>query len=116
MLVNGARHAFCIHVDAKVDPIIRDSVHRMANCYKQRYPGITIIVPNDTIPVYWGHFSLLERSVHLHATLDQWTINCSMDHHWLGKASIENLNFQSLILVIYYVDEGSTIRIMIGNT
>lgn len=63
MLVNGARHAFCIHVDAKVDPIIRDSVHRMANCYKQRYPGITIIVPNDTIPVYWGHFSLLESDL-----------------------------------------------------
>eukprot|EP00094_Tigriopus_californicus_P004263 TCALIF_04109-PA protein Name:"Similar to GCNT4 Beta-1,3-galactosyl-O-glycosyl-glycoprotein beta-1,6-N-acetylglucosaminyltransferase 4 (Homo sapiens)" AED:0.19 eAED:0.19 QI:483/1/0.5/1/1/1/2/0/381 len=82
MLVNGARHAFCIHVDAKAKPIIRDSVHRMANCYRQRYPGITIIVPNDTIPVYWGHFSLLQRSVHLHgSTLSTLVLVC----RWIEK-------------------------------
>ena len=56
-------NAYCIHVDSKADSVFVRTVKQLVECYRARYPGATIILPEDTVSVYWGHFSIVEAEL-----------------------------------------------------
>lgn len=55
--------SYCIHVDAKATEQVKTAVDQMIKCYQWKYPEATIFVVDDPIPVFWGHFSVLEADL-----------------------------------------------------
>ena len=56
-------NAYCIHVDSKADPEFLQTVMQMVKCYTDRHPTATIFLPGHSVPVYWGHFSIVEAEL-----------------------------------------------------
>ena len=53
----------CIHVDSKAPKLIKTAVGNIIKCYQHRFPSSNIFVPLQTIPIFWGHSSVLEADL-----------------------------------------------------
>ena len=56
-------NAYCIHVDPKADELFRRTVQQILHCYKQKYPEAHVFRSSQSIPVFWGHFSIVEAEM-----------------------------------------------------
>ena len=54
------RDSHCIHVDPKASESTKKAISNLIECYKYKYPNTSIFAAADPVPVYWGHFSVLE--------------------------------------------------------
>ena len=52
----------CIHIDPKSSDTTTKAMESIISCYNQRYPNTTMFAVPHPVPVYWGHFSILEVS------------------------------------------------------
>ena len=50
----------CIHIDPKSSDATTKAMESIISCYNQRYPNTTMFAVPHPVPVYWGHFSILE--------------------------------------------------------
>ena len=69
-------NAYCIHVDPKADELFHRTVQQILHCYSKRYPGANIFRSSQSVPVYWGHYSIIE------AELICLTDLMDLDHDW----------------------------------
>ena len=60
MLTFRPRDSHCIHVDPKASESTKRAIEAVIKCYKHKYPEASIFMAADPVPVYWGHFSVLE--------------------------------------------------------
>jgi len=56
-------NSYCIHVDSKAEPIFINTVRQLLSCYQSRYPNTFISLSSRSIPVYWGHYSIVEAEL-----------------------------------------------------
>ena len=56
-------NAYCIHVDPKAGELFQRTVQQILNCYKQKYPDAHVFRSSKSVPVYWGHFSIVEAEM-----------------------------------------------------
>lgn len=56
------RDSHCFHIDPKASDATTKAMESIIGCYNQRYPNTTMFAVPHPIPVYWGHFSVLEVS------------------------------------------------------
>ena len=66
-------NSYCIHIDPYSDLKFRETVDNILKCYQQTYPQTYIHKANDNIPVFWGHFSIVEAE-----------LNCLRDLYYNG--------------------------------
>ena len=59
------RDSHCIHVDPKASARTKEAVAAVVRCYNEKYPQTTIFTAPDPVPVWWGHYSVLEVTQHL---------------------------------------------------
>ena len=52
----------CFHIDPKASDATTKAMESIISCYNQKYPNTTMFVIPHPVPVYWGHFSVLEAS------------------------------------------------------
>ena len=50
----------CFHIDPKSSDTTTKAMESIISCYNQRYPNTTMFAVPHPVPVYWGHFSILE--------------------------------------------------------
>ena len=62
-IVFRPHNAYCIHVDPKADPLFINTVKQIIFCYKQLYPEAKLFLSSGSVPVYWGHFSIVEAEL-----------------------------------------------------
>ena len=55
----------CFHIDAKASDLTTNAVEAIISCYNQKYPSTTMFAIPHPLPVYWGHFSVLEASCYM---------------------------------------------------
>ena len=55
----------CFHIDAKASDLTAKAVEAIISCYNQKYPSTTMFAIQHPLPVYWGHFSVLEVSCYM---------------------------------------------------
>ena len=48
--------------------VATNSMNRLVQCYKQKFPLANIFVVKKPIPVYWGHISVLEADMFTRTT------------------------------------------------
>ena len=92
----------CFHIDAKASDVTAKAIETVISCYNQRYPNATIFAVQHPVPVYWGHFSVLEASYKLHC-------ESTLQHEWIS------FDFVFHIRLIYYVSESSCKGTQNGN-
>ena len=56
------RDSHCFHIDPKASDATTKAMESIIGCYNQRYPNTTMFAVPHPVPVYWGHFSVLEES------------------------------------------------------
>ena len=56
-------NSYCYHVDGKADAMFILTVRNMVKCYKEKYPESSIALSSRSVPVYWGHFSIVEAEL-----------------------------------------------------
>ena len=56
-------NAYCIHVDAKSDPLYLKTVQQIIRCYKLSFPDSNIFISSEAVAVYWGHFSIVQAEI-----------------------------------------------------
>ena len=56
-------NSYCYHVDGKADAMFTLTVRNMVKCYKEKYPESSIALSSRSVPVYWGHFSIVEAEL-----------------------------------------------------
>ena len=58
-------------MDPKASESTKKAIAAVIECYKLKYPKASIFMAADPVPVYWGHFSVLEvRHLTLHVQGD----------------------------------------------
>jgi hypothetical protein len=70
-LIFHPQHSYCIHVDLKADTIVHQAVHSIVNCFKERFPESNLFLADFSIPVYWGHISMMDAELQCLQLLDQ---------------------------------------------
>ena len=50
-------------MDPKADKLFQRTVQQILNCYQQKYPDAHVFRSSKTVPVYWGHFSIVEAEM-----------------------------------------------------
>ena len=43
--------------------LVRTAAENILGCYRQRYPGTFILSASKNIPVYWGHWSIVQAEL-----------------------------------------------------
>ena len=56
-------NSYCYHVDSKADAMFILTVQNLIKCYKEKYPDTSIARSSRSVPVYWGHFSIVEAEL-----------------------------------------------------
>ena len=56
-------NSYCYHVDTKADTMFQLTVLNIIKCYKEKYPETYISLSSRSVPVYWGHFSIVEAEL-----------------------------------------------------
>ena len=56
-------NSYCYHVDTKADNIFKVTLENIIKCYKHKYQDSYIAVSSRSVPVYWGHFSIVEAEL-----------------------------------------------------
>ena len=56
-------NAYCIHVDAKSDPLFLRTIQQIVSCYKLAFPDTNIFISSEAVGVYWGHFSIVQAEI-----------------------------------------------------
>ena len=56
------RDSHCFHIDPKASDATTKAMEAIIGCYNQKYPNTTMFAVPHPVPVYWGHFSVLEAS------------------------------------------------------
>ena len=60
MLMYRPHNFHCIHVDKKASAAVRRTVETIVNCYQSKFSTDSIFIAEESIPVFWGHMSVLE--------------------------------------------------------
>ena len=69
-------NAYCIHVDPKANELFLRTVKQILYCYNNKFPEGNIFRSSQSVPVYWGHYSIVE------AELICLTDLMDLDHNW----------------------------------
>ena len=69
-------NAYCIHVDPKANELFLRTVKQILYCYNKKFPEGNIFRSSQSVPVYWGHYSIVE------AELICLTDLMDLDHDW----------------------------------
>ena len=69
-------NAYCIHVDPKANELFLRTVKQILYCYNNKFPEGNIFRSSQSVPVYWGHYSIVE------AELICLTDLLDLDHDW----------------------------------
>ena len=56
-------NSYCYHIDAKADSTFKLTVENMIKCYQEKYPEAYISLSSQSVPVFWGHFSIVEAEL-----------------------------------------------------
>ena len=56
-------NSYCVHIDNKTDPMVRDTMLNILNCYSMKYPDSYIQPSSRSTDVYWGNFSIVEAEL-----------------------------------------------------
>ena len=54
------RDSHCFHIDPKASDATTKAMEAIITCYNQKFPNTTMFAVPHPVPVYWGHFSVLE--------------------------------------------------------
>ena len=57
------QNAYCIYVDQKAPVQFHQAVNTLIDCYTQKFPNAVIFTVENTIPIFWSDFSLLEADL-----------------------------------------------------
>ena len=69
-------NAYCIHADPKANELFLRTVKQILYCYNKKFPEGNIFRSSQSVPVYWGHYSIVE------AELICLTDLMDLDHDW----------------------------------
>jgi len=56
-------NSYCVHIDPKSDQTFTRTVKQLLYCYRARYPGSYIHTASRSVPVVWGHYSIVEAEL-----------------------------------------------------
>ena len=57
------QNAYCIYIDQKAPVQFHQAVNTLIDCYTQKFPNAVIFTVENTIPIFWSDFSLLEADL-----------------------------------------------------
>eukprot|EP00095_Tigriopus_kingsejongensis_P009896 maker-scaffold470_size172058-snap-gene-0.32 protein:Tk09896 transcript:maker-scaffold470_size172058-snap-gene-0.32-mRNA-1 annotation:"n-acetyllactosaminide beta- -n-acetylglucosaminyl- isoform a isoform x2" len=55
--------SYCFHLDPKAPLSVETAFNGLIQCYQEVFPNTAIIVISRTVPVFWGHFSVLQADL-----------------------------------------------------
>ena len=81
-LVYRKGDSVCVHIDAKARDRDKQAARALVSCYKARYNVTNVLLAEPVIPVFWGHFSVLEAEMRCQRSLlgadDGWKMYLNM--------------------------------------
>jgi len=58
-------NAVCVHIDSKASQDFRNTVQQILACYRKKFPEAEnqVFQSSHSVPVFWGHFSIVEAEL-----------------------------------------------------
>ena len=56
-------NSYCYHIDTNAENMFKLTVENIVKCYNGKYHDSYIALSSRSVPVYWGHFSIVEAEL-----------------------------------------------------